>query len=122
MAIRESGEMYLETILRLKQSKQTVRAVDVVESLSYAKSSVSRGINLLKKRGLIIIDLDGAISFTPEGLERANRVFTRHGILTEFFTSIGVSTENAENDACRIEHVISDETVEAIKRKLNESK
>lgn len=119
MALRESGEMYLETILLLKSRASVVHAVDIAEELNYAKSSVSRGVNILKNRGYITVAKDGEIELTEQGRALANKTYQRHRILTEFFIGIGVSKEVAENDACRIEHVISDETLQKIKDNTN---
>ncbi len=116
--IYESGEMYLETILLLQKSKGTVRSVDIVNDLNYAKSSVSRGINILKAKGFIDVAEDGAIAFTETGRARAEEIYERHKILTAYLEKIGVSRKTAETDACRIEHVISKETFEIIKNKL----
>lgn len=120
MALLESGEMYLETILLLKRKKPLVKAVDIVEELDYSKSSVSRGVHLLEESGLITIDVNGAIEFTKEGLDYTRSVYEKHRILTEFFVKLGVGAQTAENDACRIEHVISGESFEAIKKYLGE--
>ncbi len=114
--ILESGEMYLETIFLLKQKNDFVRSVDVVAELGYSKSSVSRGVNLLKDRGFITIDENGKIEFTELGLKYTQNIYERHEVLTAFLEKLGVSSDIAENDACRIEHVISGETLEAIKR------
>lgn len=118
MDIYESGEMYLETILLHRRSKGAVRSVDIVNDLNYAKSSVSRGINILKKKGLITVAEDGSINFTEEGLARAEEIYERHKILTAFLKKLGVEEKTAEADACRIEHVISRDTFEAIKKQL----
>lgn len=116
--IYESGEMYLETILLLQKSKGTVRSVDIVNDLGYAKSSVSRGINILKSKGFIVVAEDGAITFTETGLSRAQEIYERHKILAAYLQKIGVKRETAEADACRMEHVISKETFEIIKKQL----
>lgn len=120
MSLHESGENYLETILILKEKHGMVRSIDIVEELGYSKSSVSRAVNLLKDRGLITISEKGNIDFTQEGITLTKKIYERHHILTHFLEKIGVSSEVAENDACRIEHVISDMTVEAIKSFLKE--
>lgn len=114
--IYESGEMYLETILLLKKSKGAVRSIDIVNDLNYAKSSVSRGINILKSKGFITVAEDGAIEFTETGRERAQEIYERHKILTAFLKKLGVSEKTAEADACRMEHVISQESFEVIKK------
>ena len=115
--IRESEEMYLETILLLQGKKQSVRAVDVCEGLGYAKSSVSRGINLLKAKGYITVDDNsGKIEFTDYGRKKAENVFERHRVLTAVLMKIGADRELAEADACRIEHVVSEETMALFKK------
>lgn len=113
----ESGEMYLETIYLLKQTKQSVRSIDIVEELGYSKSSVSRGVNLLKSEGYIIIDDNGNIQLTEIGKELSYEIYERHQVLKDFFVSLGVSDDVADSDACRIEHVISKETFDAIKNR-----
>lgn len=114
--IRESEEMYLETILRLKQKSANVRSVDVGEELGYAKSSVSRGVNLLKDKGYIIIDHStGVIQFTPEGRAKAEGVYERHRILTAALIKMGAEPRVAESNACRIEHVVTDELMEVFR-------
>lgn len=120
MRTRESEEMYLETILLLKQKKATVRSVDVVEELDYAKSSVSRGMNLLVKNGYITMDrVTGVIEFTEKGREKAQNIYERHRVLTKALEKIGASAEMSEENACRIEHVISEELFEIIKKFVN---
>lgn len=119
--IRESEEMYLETILLLQGKKQSVRAVDVCEGLGYAKSSVSRGINLLKAKGYITVDDNsGKIEFTDYGRKKAENVFERHRVLTAVLMKIGADRELAEADACRIEHVVSEETMALFKKYIDE--
>ena len=121
MRTRESEEMYLETILLLKQKSTNVRSVDVVGELNYAKSSVSRGMNLLVKNGYITMDRGtGVIEFTEKGREKANNIYERHRVLTKALEKIGASAEMAEENACRIEHVISEEMFEIIKKFVNE--
>ena len=117
--MRESGEMYLETVYRLLKTRSTVFAVDVCEALSYAKSSVSRGINNLKKQGYLTADDKAGLRLTEEGLKKAENVFERHAVLTAFLEKLGVEKEIAEQDACKIEHVISAETLTAIKNELS---
>ena len=112
----ESEEMYLETILLIKKRKGNVRSVDVAEELGYAKSSVSRGVNLLLEKGYINIGKGGDITFTESGLERAAMVYERHRVITRVLRSMGASKEVAEENACRIEHVISDELFEIVKK------
>ena len=119
MALQESGEMYLETILILMNKIQTVRSIDVAEYMGYSKPSVSRAVGLLKKDEYIIVDKDGFITFTDKGKEVAERTYERHTLLTELFVLLGVDREIAAADACKIEHVISEETFEAIKKHAN---
>lgn len=116
MKVHESEEMYLETIYLLKQKKSSLRSVDVVEELDYAKSSVSRGMNLLVKKGYITLDkTSGNIAFTKEGEDKAKKIYERHLILTMALQKIGADKKTAEENACRIEHVISNELFEIIK-------
>lgn len=116
MRIRESEEMYLETILLLKREKANVRSVDVVEKLDYAKSSVSRGVNLLVNKGYITLDHNsGDIDFTETGRKKAESIYERHRVLTQALEKIGADPVLAEENACRIEHVISEELFEIIK-------
>lgn len=115
MEIQESGEMYLETILLLKRKKSNIRSIDIVEELDYSKSSVSRAVNILKRNGFITIDNKGSIEFTDKGLQKAKTIYERHIVLSKYLIRLGVDKEIAEEDACRIEHVISDESFEAIK-------
>ena len=112
MDIYESGEMYLETICRLKKSGAPVHSIDVARQAGKAKSSVSRALGILR---FIDIDVNGHIEFTEKGLGRAERIMERHEVLTRWLEGMGVSAETAEEDACRMEHVISTETFEAIK-------
>ncbi|MBQ3724764.1 MAG: metal-dependent transcriptional regulator [Oscillospiraceae bacterium] len=113
MHLQESGEMYLETILILSKKSNFVRAIDVGEYMGYSKPSVSRAVGLLKAGGYIQVDENGAITLLPPGQEVAERIYERHRVLTDFFTRIGVDPDVAEADACRIEHVISEETFNA---------
>ncbi len=115
MRDHESEEMYLETILRLSERMQTVRSVDVVEELGYAKSSVSRAVNLLKAQGDIRLDENGGLLLTARGRERANAVYERHRVITAAFVKMGADGETAEQNACRIEHVITEELFSVIK-------
>lgn len=115
MRLLESGEMYLETILVLSKELKNVRSIDICEHMGFSKPSVSRAVGLLKNGGYIAIDKDGYITLTELGGKTALKIYERHRMLTEFFTKIGVSEKTADEDACRIEHAISDETVEAMK-------
>ena len=116
MHIQESGEMYLESIFVLSNQKGSVRAIDVGEYLGYSKPSVSRAMGLLKNGGFITVDKDGSINLTDAGREIAQKIYDRHTLLTGLLTRLGVSEETAAEDACKMEHAISDETFEAIKR------
>lgn len=115
MKTHESEEMYLETILLLKKNKANVRSIDVVEELGYAKSSVSRAMNLLVKRGYITIDDMGNISLTESGNQKASNIYDRHRVLTKLLMQVGAKQELAEDNACRIEHVISEDMFELLK-------
>ena len=108
--------MYLESIYLLLRKHNRVRSVNVAEFTGYKKPSVSRAMGLLRENGLIITDKSGYISLTEEGLRLAEKTYERHSLLTRFFTLMGVSEDTAEADACKIEHVISDETVDAMRR------
>ena len=116
MRLQESGEMYLETILVLSKKSSAVRSVDVCEYMGFSKPSVSRAIGLLKNGGYVLMDKNGYLTLTDLGLEVANKIYERHTLLTDFLINIGVDKETAANDACKMEHVISDETFAAIKR------
>ena len=118
MALQESGEMYLETILILSRKNGQVRSVDISEYMGYSKPSVSRAVGLLKKDAFITVENDGFIYLTEKGLALAEKILDRHTILTQLLIRLGVSLETATNDACRIEHVVSDETFEAIKSRV----
>lgn len=108
VAIHESGEMYLETILILSQNLPFVRAIDICEEMGYSKPSVSRGLGLLRKGGFIEVDNSGGITLTSDGKNIAQRIYKRHKTLTEFLVLLGVDKETAAADACKIEHDISD--------------
>ena len=116
MRIQESGEMYLETILLLSQKSGHVRAIDVGEEMGYSKPSVSRAMSLLKQGGYIVIDHNGSITLTDTGRELAEKIYARHTLLTNFLISIGVDEETAAEDACKMEHSISDASFEAIQK------
>ena len=114
----ESGEMYLETIYILSRKAQPVRSIDISEYMGYSKPSVSRAVGLLKKDGFIDVEDKGSISLTKKGKAVAEKVYERHQILTELFINLGVDEKTALEDACRIEHYISDETFSAIKNHM----
>ena len=119
MALQESGEMYLESIYVLSKKGGIVRSVDVCEYMGYSKPSVSRAMGLLKENGMITLDEKGYISLTDKGEEVAQKIYRRHKLLAEVFERIGVAPETADADACRIEHFISDETMQKIEAHLN---
>ena len=116
MNLQESGEMYLETIYLLSQNSPHVRSIDVVEHMGVSKPSVSRAIGLLKNGGYVNMDKDGYLTLTDAGSEIAHKVYERHELLTGFLVAIGVSEDTASADACKIEHHVSDESFDAIKR------
>lgn len=118
MALHESAEMYLETIYLLCQSNPNVRSIDIAEHMGYSKPSVSRALGLLKQGGYVVVDKDGFITLTDSGLSVANKIFERHTVLSRLLIRLGVSEDTAAEDACKIEHVISDETFHAIKKYL----
>ncbi|MBP5269832.1 MAG: metal-dependent transcriptional regulator [Clostridia bacterium] len=122
MSLLESGEMYLETILILSKKSPAVRAIDVGEYRGYSKPSVSRALSLLKSGGYITVGRGGAISLTDSGREIAEAIYDRHVTLTEILVSLGVDPETAAEDACKMEHDISDRSFEAIKKHLREKK
>ena len=116
MHLQESGEMYLETIYVLSKTSDAVRAVDVGEHLGYSKPSVSRAMGILKSGGYVVTNEFGHLLLTDTGRAIAEKIFERHTVLTEVLVSLGVSRETAAEDACKIEHVISDESFEAMKQ------
>ncbi len=116
MRLQESGEMYLESIYVLTKNNPHVRAIDVGEYMGYSKPSVSRAMGLLKSGGYVSVDESGFITLLPPGREVAEKIYERHTLLTSFLVRLGVSKETASEDACRLEHVLSDESFEAIKR------
>ena len=122
MAIQESGEMYLESIYVLSQKSSAVRSIDVGEYMGYSKPSVSRAMGLLKKGEYIEIDRDGHITLTEKGLTVAQKIYERHTVLTELLVRLGVDREIASEDACKIEHAISDESFRAIQAHLEKYK
>ncbi len=116
--MQESGEMYLETILVLGKKKNTVRSIDIAEEMGFSKASVSRAVSKLKQDEYIIIDSDGHIALTEKGYELANTIYERHIVLTKMLVNLGVSEETATADACKMEHVVSDESFQAIKNHI----
>ena len=115
MPIQESGEMYLETIYVLLKKSGTVRSIDICEQMGYSKPSISRAIGILKKGGYITVDRSGFISLTPNGETLAKKIYERHTIITDFLVNLGVERERASEDACKMEHILSDDSFEAIK-------
>lgn len=119
MKIGESRENYLEMILMLQNKGKKVRSTDVAKALDFSKPSVSRAVGILKEDGYIEVQDDGELTFTKEGEKLATSVYDRHCTLRKFFESIGVDTETANDDACRVEHVISQVTFDKIKELVN---
>ena len=119
MALHESAEMYLETINELTQKQPNVRSSDVAETMGYSKPSVSRAVGLLKQGGYLLMDKDGFLTLTESGTAIAQKIYERHNVLAKALMAMGVSKESATEDACKIEHVISDETFDAIKAHLD---
>ena len=119
MNIQESGEMYLESIYVLNKKNGNVRSIDVCEYLGYSKPSVSRAVGLLKGGGYLVMEADGRLTLTDLGNEIAQKIYQRHTVLTKLFLSLGVSEQTATDDACKIEHHISDETFNAIKKYIS---
>ena len=117
--MQESGEMYLEAIYVLTKKYNHVRSVDVSEYMGYSKPSVSRAMGLLKASEHITIDKDGFIALTDAGKTAAERIYERHTLLTRCLTALGVSAETAAEDACRMEHILSDETIDAIRKHMD---
>ncbi len=118
----ESGEDYLETILILKKRNGNVRSIDIAREMDLSKPSVSRAVGILKNKGFITVDDDGAIHFTDEGSKTAKRIYERHRVLTEALMLLGVDEKTASEDACRIEHDISEKTFSKIKKYVRDSK
>ena len=119
MALLESGEMYLETILVLSRKLPQVRSIDVADEMGYSKPSISRAMGILKNGGYIDIDHSGFITLTDSGRSLAENIYDRHKILTQALLNIGVDEKTATEDACRVEHYISEETFQAIKKKVS---
>ncbi|MBO7403066.1 MAG: metal-dependent transcriptional regulator [Lachnospiraceae bacterium] len=121
MSLQESGEMYLEAIYVLSKNSDSVRGIDIGEYLGYSKPSVSRALGLLKDEGMILKDENGFIILTEKGAAHAARIYERHTVLKKLFMDIGVDEETATEDACRIEHYISDKTFEAVKASIKKA-
>ena len=119
MHLQESGEMYLESIFVLSRGNDKVRAIDVCEYMGYSKPSVSRALGILKEGGYVVVDKNGYLSLTDAGRDVANKIYDRHTQICGFLQLLGVPKEVATEDACKIEHVISDESLEAIRRHVD---
>ncbi len=115
MHLQESGQMYLETIYVLSKKGDAVRSIDVCEYMGFSKPSVSRAVSLLKEGGYLLMDASGHLTLTDSGKEMAEKIYERHTILTQFLTKLGVSPDVASEDACKMEHYISDESLAALK-------
>ena len=118
MQIQESAENYLETILMLKEEKGAVRSIDIARKMDFSKPSISRAMSLLRENGYITMDKEGLIDLTGAGMEIASRIYERHRFLCKWLVALGVSPETAAEDACRIEHDVSDETFQKIKEHI----
>ncbi len=116
MALQESGEMYLESVYILSQKGPFVRSIDVAEYMGFSKPSVSRGVGILKRDGYLNVDKDGYLTLTEAGIERAQKIYERHTVIRDMLIRLGVDEETASQDACRIEHIISDASFQAICR------
>lgn len=116
MGLKPSGEMYLETIYVLCQEKSNVRSIDIADYMNYSKPSVSRAVGILKNENYIIVDKDGYISLTQEGKALAQKIYERHTVLSKVLMMLGVDSQTAAEDACKIEHVISAKSFETIKK------
>lgn len=114
MALQESGEMYLETVYILSLKAPLVRSIDVAEYMGFSKPSVSRGVGILKRDGYLNVDKDGYLTLTEAGLQRAKGIYERHTVIRDMLIGLGVDEETASQDACRIEHIISDTSFRAI--------
>ncbi|MBQ6492640.1 MAG: metal-dependent transcriptional regulator [Erysipelotrichaceae bacterium] len=120
MKIQESAEMYLETIYILSKKQENVRSIDIARKMNFSKPSVSRAVKNLQSENYIDIDSNGFITLASNGLAIAKKIYERHEVFTQILVSLGVDPEIAEEDACRIEHVVSDETFRVIKKHLKE--
>ena len=120
MRLQESGEMYLETIYMLSKQMNIVRSIDVVEHMGYSKPSVSRAVNLLKQGGYLTVEDNGNLRLTDSGRQIGEKIYERHKVLTRMLTMLGVDEKTAAEDACKMEHAISDASFEAIRRHMEE--
>ena len=121
MALKPSGEMYLETIYILCNKKSSVRSIDIAEYMNYTKPSVSRAVGRLKSEGYIVIGNDGYITLTDNGYVEAKKIYERHTILTKVLMMLGIDEETASDDACKIEHIISNKSFETIKKHVEDN-
>lgn len=121
MALKPSGEMYLETIYVLSQKKPLVRSIDIAEYMNYSKPSVSRAVGNLKRENYIFVDKDGYITLTDDGLALAQKIYERHTILSKVLMMLGIDEETATDDACKIEHIISNKSFETIKKLMEDN-
>ena len=112
--------MYLETIYVLSKKNAAVRSIDVADYMGYSKPSVSRAVSLLKKNGYVVMNEDSSLTLTEVGKQTAEKIYERHNVLTEFLMGLGVDEQTADEDACKMEHVISDQTLDAIKKFVTE--
>ena len=119
MSLHQSGEDYLEAILVLREQNGVVHSIDVAQHMGYSKPSVSRAVSLLKGEGYLIMEKDGRLELTETGIEVARQIYERHSFLKQWLIHLGVSAETAEEDACKIEHNISDETFHCLKRHVD---
>ncbi|MEE0946025.1 MAG: metal-dependent transcriptional regulator [Acutalibacteraceae bacterium] len=122
MKLLESGQMYLESIYVLSKKQSKVRSIDVCDYLGFSKPSVSRAVGILKNAGYVIMDKEGYLTLTEEGYSIAEKIYERHTVITDFLMRLGVDKKIASEDACKIEHDISDTSLEAIKKFINISK
>lgn len=119
--MHESGENYLETILVLKERTGTVRSIDIARALNFSKPSVSRAMGILRESGFIVMEANGEILLTEEGRQKAEAIYSRHRLLTQFLLEVtGVTEEVAEENACRMEHILDQEVVDGIRRYMQE--
>ena len=120
MSLKPSGEMYLETIYVLYQKNSAVRSIDIAEHMNYSKPSVSRAVGNLKRENYIFVDKNGYITLTDDGLALAQKIYERHTILSEVLMMLGIDEETASEDACKIEHVISEKSFNTIKKYIED--
>ncbi len=120
MSLQESGEMYLETIYVLQKKTNAVRSLDVAEYMGFSKPSVSRAVGILKSGGFINVDKSGFLTLTESGKEIACKIYEKHTLISKFLVSLGVSESVAAEDACKMEHYISDESFNAIKKHIEQ--